>query len=97
MQDAARLHVIGLLDPDVQHERIFAFAGPFNWTDVIHIFRKLRPHLIDSIPDPPKNELRDLCEVKGSRRAEQLLKKWFDGQGFKSMEECLAEGIGDIP
>lgn len=92
----ARLHVIGLLDPDVSQERIFAFAGPFNWTDVIEVFRKLRPRLVSVIPEPPKDEGRDLCDVKGSKRAEQLLVDFFGRKGFSSMEECLAEGIIDV-
>src|SRR5437763_255698 len=43
VEDTARLHVIALLDPDVQSERIFAAARPFTWTEVLHILRTLRP------------------------------------------------------
>jgi nucleoside-diphosphate-sugar epimerase len=31
VQDCARLHVACLINPDVQNERIFAFAEPFNF------------------------------------------------------------------
>ena len=96
VQDTARLHVIALLDPDVKEERIFAFAGPYNYTDVIGILRKLRPHLSSKIPDPPKNEGRDLCDIKGSKRAEQLLKDFFARPGWVGMEESLAQGIVDV-
>lgn len=96
VQDTARLHVIALLDPDVKNERIFAFAGPYNYTDVIGILRKLRPHLCSVIPDPPKNEGRDMCDVKGSKRAELLLKEFFGRPGWVSMEDSLALGIANV-
>ena len=31
VQDTARLHVAAVINPDVQNERIFGFADPFNW------------------------------------------------------------------
>jgi nucleoside-diphosphate-sugar epimerase len=31
VQDVGRLHVAALTNPDVNNERIFAFAEPFNW------------------------------------------------------------------
>lgn len=94
MQDTSRLHVIGLLDPAVNDERIFAFARPYNYTDVIGILRKLRPHR--QLPDPPENEGRDLSDVKPSKRAEELLKEFFKRPGWVSMEDSLAQGIVDI-
>ncbi|QMW36333.1 hypothetical protein F9C07_2247924 [Aspergillus flavus] len=42
--DAARLHVAALIHADVEGERIFAFAGPFNRNDILAVFRKLRHH-----------------------------------------------------
>lgn len=88
----ARLHVIALLDSDVQNERIFGCAAPYNYTDVIAILRKLRPKN-KKIPDPPVNEGRDLSDMQGSRRSEELIKKFFGRPGFTSMENSLAEGI----
>lgn len=94
VQDCARVHVAGLLDPAVHDERLFAFAGQFNFTDVIGIFRKLRPDR--KLPDPPANEGRDLSDIKPSKRAEDLIKEFFGRPGWVSLEESLAEGIVDF-
>ncbi|KAF4624525.1 hypothetical protein G7Y89_g13647 [Cudoniella acicularis] len=58
IQDTARLHVAGLTIPDVKNERLFAFATPFNWNNVLRIMRKLRPdhQFIDDYED---DNLRD--------------------------------------
>lgn len=94
VEDCARLHVIALLDPAVKSERIFAFAAPENWTDIIGILRKLRPQ--KHLPDPPENEGRDLSDIRPSKRAEQLLHEFFGQPGWTSLEESLAIGIKDI-
>lgn len=96
MQDTARLHVIALLDPDVKNERVYAFAGPYNYHDVVGILRKLRPHLASKIPDPAPDEGRDLCDVPGSDRSKQLIKDFFGRPGWVSMEDSLAQGIVDV-
>lgn len=92
VEDCARLHVIALLDPNVVSERIFAFAATFNWTDIIGIFRRLRP---DNrlLPDAPVNEGRDLSDVVQAPRAEELLKKFFGRPGWVGLEQSLADGI----
>jgi hypothetical protein len=92
VEDDARIHVAALLDPTINLERIFAFASPQNWTDVIGILRKLRPDN-KLIPDPPKDEGRDLTEVIPSRRAEELLRSFFGKEGWTSLEDSIAAGI----
>ncbi|QLI72761.1 Aldehyde reductase 2 [Metarhizium brunneum] len=94
VQDTARLHVIGLLDPAVRDERLFAFAGPYNWTDVIQVFRRLRPQ--SKLPPAPENEGRDLSDVKPAKRAEQLLMDFFGLPGWTSLEDSLADGIDGV-
>ncbi len=44
VRDTARLHVFALTDPSCDGQRIFAFAAPFNRTDVLKGFRKLFPN-----------------------------------------------------
>ncbi|GAB1198518.1 hypothetical protein APSETT444_007841 [Aspergillus pseudonomiae] len=88
--DTARLHAIGLLDPNVQSQRLFGFAQPFAWNDIIAILRKLRPDN-DKIPDP-LDHTRDLSKIVPASRAEDLLKAFF-GKGWTCLEESLAEGI----
>lgn len=92
VEDVARLHVVGLLSPNVKGERIFAFASPFNWTEIIGVLRKLRPGN-KLIPDPPANEGRDLSDIVLARRAEQLLRDFFGQPGWVGMEESIAGGI----
>ncbi|KAJ7618817.1 NAD-P-binding protein [Mycena polygramma] len=39
----ARLHVAALIDPSCNGKRIFAFAAPYNWNDILAILRKQNP------------------------------------------------------
>ncbi|CAG8070524.1 unnamed protein product [Penicillium salamii] len=93
--DVARLHVAALLSPTVWFERIFAFAAPQNWTEIIRILRKLRPDNL-AIPPEPKDEGHDLSEVIPSKRANEILRDFFDRPGWISLEESIAEGISDM-
>ncbi|KAL5336900.1 putative aldehyde reductase [Aspergillus crustosus] len=95
VEDTARLHVIALLHPTVKNERIFAFAAPFNWIDIIQILRKLRPKN-KLIPEPPEIEGRDLGEIVRAPRAEGLLREFFGQNGWRGLEESIAEGIVDL-
>ncbi|KAL6690475.1 hypothetical protein J3F84DRAFT_353374 [Trichoderma pleuroticola] len=94
VRDTARLHVAALLDPNVNAERIFAFATAYNWTDVLAILRKLRPD--QEFPDDPKDEGRDYTEVVPIARAQKLLQGFFGQKGWTSLEDSLAAGIEDI-
>lgn len=91
VQDVARLHAIALLDPELKSDRLFAFAGTFNWTEIIDILRKLRPN--SKLPSPPENEGRDLSVIKPARRAEELMKTWFDRPGWTPLEQTLKEAV----
>lgn len=86
--DVARLHVIALLAPAVENQRLFAFAAAFNLTDVIGRFRAMNPEN-KKIPDPPQNEGHDLTEVVPAPRAEALLKEYFGTTGWVSLQDSL--------
>lgn len=94
MQDVARLHAIALLAPAIHDERIFAFAGSYNWTEVIGILQKLRPN--KQLPEPPENEGRDITDIRPAKKAEAWLKEYFGRPGWISLEDALADGIADI-
>ncbi|KAK4139575.1 cinnamoyl-CoA reductase [Dichotomopilus funicola] len=94
VRDIARHHAIALLAPAIHDERIFSFAGPFNWTEVLAILHKLRPEA--QLPDAPENEGRDLSDIKPAKRAAALLKEYFGRDDWTSMEEALAEGIEEV-
>lgn len=80
------------MDPAIRNERIFAFARPFSFTEMIEILRELRPD-VKTLASPPANEGRDLSRVPNGL-GRQLLRKWYGQQDYKTMrqsiEECLA-------
>ncbi|KAM0451770.1 hypothetical protein ACHAO4_005727 [Trichoderma viride] len=94
VQDCARLHVAGLLDPSVKDQRIFGLVQEYNWTDVLAIFRRVRPEL--KLPEDPVNEGRDLTEVVPRDKAEKLLKDFFGQPGWTSLEDSLKAGVADL-
>ncbi|BAE60257.1 unnamed protein product [Aspergillus oryzae RIB40] len=93
--DLARVHVVGLLHPEVKSERLFAFASTFTWKEFVGILRKLRPGHT-GIPSPPENELRDLSEIVPARRAKNLLQALFGGSGWVGLEESIRAGIASL-
>lgn len=94
VKDCARLHVAGLLDPNVKDQRIFGLVQEFNWTDVFAILRKLRPEL--QLPKLPENEARDYTEVLPKDKAEKLLRDFFGQPGWTSLEDSLKAGLADL-
>ena len=92
VKDTARLHVAALLDPDVQNERILAFAYPFNWNDILAVLRKIYPDR--KFPDDIENAPRDLSMLDNSREASLL--KAFGRPGFTSLEETVRENTAGL-
>lgn len=89
--DVARLHAIALLAPNVKSERIFAFAGPLNLTEVLSTLRELRPD--HKLPDPPADEGQDFTEIVPAARAEKLLQDFFGQKGWTPYKQSIAAGI----
>jgi hypothetical protein len=89
VQDNARVHVAALISPDVNNERLFTFAKPYNWNDILAIYRKHYPEhkFIDDLPDLG----RDLSKVANGR-AEELLKR-FDLPGWTSLEQSVKDAV----
>ncbi|KAL7937558.1 NAD dependent epimerase/dehydratase [Trichoderma chlorosporum] len=90
--DVARLHVIALLAPDVEAQRIYGAGGHIRLTEVISIMRELQPEN-KLIPDPPANEGRDSNELVLALKAEALLKKYYGQDGWISLRDSLVAGI----
>lgn len=92
VKDTARLHVSGLIDPDVENERILAFAYPYNWNDILASLRKLYPDktFSEDIPNAP----RDLSTLDNSRGAELLRAHGRDG--WTSLEESIKENTAGL-
>ena len=92
VKDTARLHVAALLAPDVESERILAFAYPFNWNDILAILRKLYPD--KQFPNDIEDEPRDLSKLDNSRGATLL--KAFGRSGFTGLEESIRENTAGL-
>ncbi|KAI3540019.1 aldehyde reductase II [Colletotrichum filicis] len=85
--DIARIHIAALLLPDIQSERLIAYAGKFNINDLLAAFRQIQPDR--TFPD----DLPDLPSDKGTianERATQLMECLQGGKGWTSLKDCLA-------
>lgn len=90
VRDVARAHVSALLEADVQNERLFAFAEPYNYSRIVEVLKKVDPSRQD-YPPSPENEGQDLSTVDNIRVIE-LLKR--DGrEGFITLEQSLREQL----
>ncbi|KAI9743079.1 MAG: hypothetical protein M1818_003374 [Claussenomyces sp. TS43310] len=72
VRDVARLHLVGLVNPDVHNERIFAFAEPFNFHDIFAAVKAAKPD--HKLPEDPSSDDRDLSEIAQMPRSIELLK-----------------------
>jgi hypothetical protein len=91
--DVALLHVAAILDPEVKNARLQAWAQPCVWNDILAIMRKLYPQrkFIDDLPDAPLPALStDFSQPL------HLLQKWGHQDGFKSLEQMVAENLKPI-
>lgn len=92
VQDDARLHVIGLANPSVRNERIFAITGPVNLDAIVKVLRKLVPE--QHWEDFPDKE-QDLSTFEPAKRAEQLYADAY-GVGFINLEESVKGERGSL-
>ena len=92
VKDTARIHVSALLDPEVENERILAFAYPYNWNDILAILRKIYPD--KKLPAEIENAPRDLSKLDNSRGAALL--KTFGRPGWTGLEESVRENVAGL-
>lgn len=86
VQDTARLHLALLTRPDIQNERVFAFAAPWNWNSLLRILRTMFPgrKFMDDIPGLED----DPSVIHPAARAEGILKE-MGRPGWTGLEESL--------
>lgn len=94
VRDTARLHSIALRDPSCSGQRLFSFAAPFNRSDVLALFRELRPGKtfaaddretgrdLSIIPNEEANEIAEEALRQGLRVVEGLRRGYY--------RQCLA-------
>ncbi|KAH6897449.1 hypothetical protein B0T10DRAFT_186503 [Thelonectria olida] len=90
--DTGRLHLAAAIHPGVKDERIFAFAGRFNWDAMLAIFRKHFPNKT-FLDDFSGGE--DANEIVERARAEQLLRD-LGQPGWVSLEETVLQNVEDL-
>lgn len=91
--DNARVHLIAAIDSTVKNERIYTFNVPFDWNDVLKALRKARPNA-KILPDQPEQP-RDLSTVDNQRGAD-LLRKWYNQDGWRPFEESVKDNIAHL-
>lgn len=86
VDDNALVHVAALIFNDVQGERLFTFAHPYSWNDLLAFFRRVYPDrkFMDDIEG-----LGDDKSVVANERAEELLRRVNGGKGWKGLEESV--------
>ncbi|KAL2194438.1 hypothetical protein P885DRAFT_42573 [Corynascus similis CBS 632.67] len=93
VQDNARIHVAALIHPEVQDQRIFAYAAPYTWRNVQRVIQMLYPgkvldkYIADAEPDK--------SEIIPAARAEALLKD-MGRLGWTSLEDCVRMNTEDL-
>lgn len=85
VQDSALLHVAALLLPDVENQRIFAAAAPFNMTSIVSLLRGLHPER--QFAQPVENGV-DMTVFSEAGRAEVLLAR-MGKKGFTDIETSV--------
>ncbi|KAF2732795.1 NAD(P)-binding protein [Polyplosphaeria fusca] len=86
VDDDAMVHVAALVCEDVRGERLFAFAAPYSWNDLLGVFRRRYPGktFIEDIPGLGEDK-----SVVANERAEELCKR-LKGRGWEGLEESVA-------
>lgn len=90
VRDDAALHVAALVYGDVRGERLFAFARPYNFDDILGVMRRIAPpgrRLAAGFP----GQGRDLSTVPNAR-AEALLRR-LTGHGWTGLEETVRQAM----
>lgn len=90
VKDVALLHVAAVLDDKVKSARLQAWAQPCNWNDILAIMRKLHPQQ-EFMQDLPNNSRLTLSTDFNQPLG--LLKKWAHQDGWKSLEETIADNM----
>ncbi|CZT05838.1 uncharacterized protein RAG0_11766 [Rhynchosporium agropyri] len=90
--NCARLHVGALLDTTVENQRLFGYAEPYTWNEILAIFRRLYPdrNFMDDLVDAG----RDLSTVTNERTAEVLRR--FGKPGLTTLEESIKAATEQI-
>ncbi|GAA98212.1 uncharacterized protein L969DRAFT_85849 [Mixia osmundae IAM 14324] len=73
VEDAARVHIAALLEPDVNHERLWAAAGPFSLDEALDAWRHAWPKA--NVPQDFKGLPEPAKVLINNTRSTELLKR----------------------
>jgi hypothetical protein len=93
VEDCARLHVLATIHLNVENQRLFGFAEPYNWNDVLGILRKLYPK--KRFPEDIPGLGSDLSKIILAVKAKSLLKE-FGRPGWTGLEQSIKENTEDL-
>lgn len=91
VRDTARLHIAGLIDPEVRNECLFAFAEPYSWKKVLGLLKEIRPN--HTWPAEVRDQGEDLAVVQDRPKMEDILLRNFGVQGFTGLRDMLRAAI----
>jgi len=90
--DCARLHIAALIHPDAKNERLLGHAEPWNWDDILRMFRAWYPER----ELPVDMQLgRDVSTVE-NRRSLELLAEVYGSPGWVGLEESVKANVASF-
>lgn len=98
VEDTALLHLAALILPEVQGERLLAFAGRYSWTQILQILHRRYPDRIMLKALPLEEGVEEVVD-KGTvdnRRSIEVLKMMGKVEGFTSLEDTLVKAMETI-
>ncbi|KAI0167769.1 hypothetical protein BJ166DRAFT_577348 [Pestalotiopsis sp. NC0098] len=95
VRDTARLHVAGLVLPGVERERIYAWAEPWNFDQVLQILRKQHPQKEFTTTASFQGGWDSSIVAKPRERALELLRR-LGSDDFTSLEESVRLNTKDL-
>ena len=88
VREVALMHVAAILDPTVENARIHTWSDPFNWNQVLDIFRKVYPNrkFIDDL-----GGMGTIIGTVDDRKGLELLKRWDGKDGWTGLDEGVKD------
>ncbi|CAN9182394.1 unnamed protein product [Alternaria alternata] len=94
VEDIAKLHLAALIFDEVNGERLFGFAFPFNYNSFLRVFRNLAPDHLLPADEPRKGKSEYHC---GFPRDPLQLSRKFGANGWSAVSrKCSAYMFGYI-
>jgi len=91
VKDAGRILLAGLIEPDVQNERLWALAGEVTLNLILRIFREAYPNR--TIIPKEREGFDNPCQIQVDTSREIELLKRQGQEGWVSLKETLLEQV----